>query len=43
MQSLMLGSYILVWPLASLAVLAVILIATLKDIRKAKEEHRSLV
>lgn len=43
MQSLLLGSYILIWPLASLAVLAVILIATLKDIRAAKQEHRDLV
>ncbi|WP_235906789.1 putative transporter small subunit [Pseudomonas saliphila] len=43
MQSLLLGSYILIWPLVSLAVLAVILIATLKDIRKARQEHRGLV
>ncbi|MEH6389703.1 MULTISPECIES: putative transporter small subunit [Pseudomonas] len=43
MQSLLLGSYILIWPLASLAVLAVILTATLKDLRKAKQEQRGLV
>ncbi|WP_218572983.1 putative transporter small subunit [Pseudomonas sp. gcc21] len=43
MQSLLLGSYILVWPLASLVVLALILTATLKDMRKAKQENRDLV
>ena len=43
MQSLLLGSYILIWPLASLAVLAVILFATLRDIRNSKRSGHGLV
>ena len=43
MQSLLLGSYILIWPVASLAVLAVILFATLRDIRAARRSGHSFV
>ena len=43
MQTFILTLYVLVWPLVSLAVFAVIGLATLKDIRVARREKRELV
>lgn len=43
MESLLLGSYILVWPVISSLVLAVIVVATLRDFRCAKREGRDVV
>ncbi len=43
MQTFILALYVLVWPLVSLAVFAVIGLATLKDIRVARREKRELV
>ncbi|MEX1214497.1 putative transporter small subunit [Saccharospirillum sp.] len=43
METLTLAAYVLVWPLISLAVLAVICVATWQDIRSAKRESRELV
>lgn len=43
MESLLLGSYILVWPVISFLVLAVIVVATLRDFRCAKREGRDVV
>lgn len=43
MQTFILGLYVLIWPLISLVILAVIGIATVKDIRVAKREKRELV
>ncbi|MGN0920983.1 MAG: putative transporter small subunit [Cellvibrio sp.] len=43
MESLLLGSYILVWPVISSVVLAVIVVATLRDFRCAKREGRDVV
>ncbi|CEP37188.1 MULTISPECIES: putative transporter small subunit [Halomonadaceae] len=43
MQTFILALYVLIWPLISLVILAVIGIATVKDIRVAKREKRELV
>lgn len=43
MQTFILALYVLIWPLVSLAVLAVIGSATLKDIRAARRDKRELV
>ncbi|CAH1041701.1 MULTISPECIES: putative transporter small subunit [Halomonas] len=43
MQTFILALYVLIWPLISLAIFAVIGIATIKDIRVAKREKRELV
>ena len=43
MQTFTLALYVLIWPLVSLAVFAVIGLATLKDIRVARREKRELV
>tara|TARA_R110000868_G_scaffold45431_5_gene150761 strand:- start:14879 stop:15022 length:144 start_codon:yes stop_codon:yes gene_type:complete len=43
MQTFILALYVLIWPLISLAVLAVIGIATVKDIQVARREKRELV
>lgn len=43
MQTFILALYVLIWPLISLAVFAVIGLATLKDIRAARREKRELV
>ncbi|GGD02139.1 putative transporter small subunit [Halopseudomonas salina] len=43
MQTFILGSYVLIWPLVSLAILAVIGVATWKDIQKARREKTELV
>ena len=43
MQALTLAAYILVWPVISLAVLAVIVTATLRDLRRARSEGREVV
>jgi hypothetical protein len=43
MQTFILGCYVLIWPLVSLAILAVIGVATVKDIRTARREKRELV
>ncbi|MBQ0744507.1 MAG: putative transporter small subunit [Pseudomonas sp.] len=43
MQTFILALYVLIWPLVSLAVFAVIGLATLKDIRVARREKRELV
>lgn len=43
METLILALYVLIWPLVSLAVLAVIGTATLKDIRAARRDDRDLV
>lgn len=43
METLMLATYILVWPLISLGVLAVIVVATLRDFRCARREGRDVV
>lgn len=43
MDTLMLTIYILVWPVISLAVLAVIVCATVRDIRDARREGRDVV
>lgn len=41
--TLSLSLYILVWPVISLAVLAVIVTATLRDFRRARREGREVV
>lgn len=38
-----LAAYILVWPLISAVVLAVIVLAFLKDLKAAKADHRDMV
>lgn len=43
MQAMTLAAYILVWPVISLAVLAVIVVATLRDFRRARREDRDVV
>ncbi|MDN3558918.1 putative transporter small subunit [Halomonas sp. FeN2] len=43
MQTFILAVYVLIWPLISLVIFAVIGIATVKDIRVAKREKRELV
>jgi hypothetical protein len=43
METLILASYILVWPVISSVVLGVIVVATLKDFRVAKYEGREVV
>ncbi|MBS3666651.1 MULTISPECIES: putative transporter small subunit [Halomonadaceae] len=43
MQTFILALYVLIWPLISLVIFAVIGIATVKDIRVAKREKRELV
>lgn len=43
MQTFTLALYVLIWPLISFAVLAVIGAATLKDIRAARRDKRELV
>ena len=43
MNTLTLAAYMLVWPLISLAVLAVIIFATIRDIRSARREGRDVV
>jgi hypothetical protein len=43
METLLLATYILVWPVISLAVLSVIVVATLRDFRCARREGRDVV
>lgn len=43
MSTLILTAYILVWPVISLAVLALIVTATVQDVKAAKRENRELV
>ncbi|WP_227368757.1 putative transporter small subunit [Halomonas sp. M20] len=43
MQTLIYGTYILIWPTITLAVLLLICSAVRKDIRAAKREKRDLV
>lgn len=43
MQTFILALYVLIWPLISLAVLAIIGVATVKDIRVALRDKRELV
>ncbi|KKO10135.1 hypothetical protein LCGC14_0026670 [marine sediment metagenome] len=43
MQTFILALYVLIWPLISLAVLAIIGVATVKDIRMARRDKRELV
>jgi len=43
METLILATYILVWPVISLAVLSVIVFATLRDFRCARREGRDVV
>ena len=43
MDTLLLAFYVLIWPVMSLAVLAVIGFATIKDIRAARRDKRELV
>lgn len=43
MQTFILALYVLIWPLISLVILAVIGIATVKDIRSARRDKRELV
>lgn len=43
METLILATYILVWPVISLAVLSVIVFATLRDFRSARREGRDVV
>ncbi|WP_217901931.1 putative transporter small subunit [Vreelandella boliviensis] len=43
MQTFILALYVLVWPLISLVIFAVIGIATVKDIRVARRDKRELV
>lgn len=43
MTTFLLGLYVLIWPAMALAVLAVILWATAKDVREASKEGRKLV
>lgn len=43
METLILASYILVWPVISLAVLGVIVVATLRDFYCAHREGREVV
>tara|TARA_R110000751_G_scaffold307119_1_gene427403 strand:+ start:675 stop:806 length:132 start_codon:yes stop_codon:yes gene_type:complete len=43
MQTFILALYVLIWPVISFAILAVIGVATVKDIRAARREKRELV
>lgn len=43
MQTFILAIYVLIWPLISLAVLAIIGVATVKDIRVARRDKHELV
>lgn len=43
MQTFILGSYVLIWPLVSLVIFAIIAVATIKDIRVARRDKRELV
>ncbi|CAM3707974.1 MULTISPECIES: putative transporter small subunit [Halomonadaceae] len=43
MQTLVLALYVLIWPLISLAIFAIIGIATVNDIRVARRDKRELV
>lgn len=43
MNTWVLTTYILIWPLISLLVLALIVVATVRDIRKARREGRDVV
>ncbi|WP_276322416.1 putative transporter small subunit [Vreelandella neptunia] len=43
MQTFILGSYVMIWPLISLVIFAIIGIATVKDIRVARRDKRELV
>lgn len=43
MTTLLLAVYILMWPVIALGVLAVILTASVRDMRAARREHRRLV
>lgn len=43
MQTFLYGFYILIWPAITLAMLALICNATLRDIREAKRENRDIV
>ncbi|SDS09263.1 hypothetical protein SAMN05216421_0892 [Halopseudomonas xinjiangensis] len=43
MQTYILAGYVLIWPAVSLAVLVMILGATVKDARAARQEKRDLV
>lgn len=43
MQTFILALYVLIWPLISLVIFAIIGIATVKDIRVARRDKRELV
>lgn len=43
MQSFILALYVLIWPLISLVIFAIIGIATVKDIQMARRDKRELV
>lgn len=43
METLLLAAYILVWPIISLAVLALIVTVTMKEFRTAREEGRDVI
>ncbi|UTW12286.1 putative transporter small subunit [Marinobacterium rhizophilum] len=43
MSELLMGGYILIWPVISAIVLVVMLSAIVKDVRKAKRENRDIV
>ena len=43
MQTLIYGSYVLIWPILTLGVLALICRAVLRDTRAAREEKHDLV
>lgn len=43
MQTFILALYVLIWPLVSIVIFAIIGIATLKDIRVARRDKRELV
>lgn len=43
MTELILGAYVLAWPIISLAVLLLIITATLREFRKAREKGNDVV
>ncbi|WP_286875310.1 putative transporter small subunit [Marinimicrobium sp. UBA4509] len=43
METWIFGAYILVWPVLSLGVLAVLSISVVRDLRAAKREKRDLI
>lgn len=43
MQTFILALYVMIWPLVSLVIFAIIGIATVKDIRMARRDKRELV